>query len=329
MIVIGEIIIGVFYQQRLIFPPWYKKDNKYGFSLKNSKTFIHKDYKINNKVILNKNGFRSFSETDSIELNKKTILFIGDSFTFGQGVNFEDTFAGKISNDYDSYQIVNASVPGWGPTQYEKVLSEYLSKNLKISSVVVGYFPYNDLWDSDRNYSRIKIFEGKMVIETAKLSFLKKLKIKLVHSSQILTLIYRLKISIEKSKTSLTIVQGSNFANLFLGDLKILREYGDSAQNKIIKIDKICKQNNIPLVVLVFSSEHGFTKRESPQEYDYLDYSFPTRVLTSDLRNLGINAIDFWPLMNEDCYLEQDAHHNVIGHNIIFNKLKIIMTNVL
>ena len=130
MIVIGEIIIGALYQQRLVFPPFYKKDNKYGYSLKNSETFIHKDYKINNKVILNKNGFRSFSETDSIELNKKTILFIGDSFTFGQGVNFEDTFVGKIAKYYDSFQVVNASVPGWGPTQYERLLSDYLSKKL-------------------------------------------------------------------------------------------------------------------------------------------------------------------------------------------------------
>ena len=92
MIIIGEIIIGIFYQQRLVFPPFYEKDDKYGFSLKNSDTFIHKDYMINNKVILNKNGYRSHSEADSIEKDKKTILFIGDSFTFGQGVNYEDTF---------------------------------------------------------------------------------------------------------------------------------------------------------------------------------------------------------------------------------------------
>ena len=51
MLVFGEVIIGTLYQQRLIFPPFYKKDDTYGFSLKNSDTFIHKDYMINNKVI--------------------------------------------------------------------------------------------------------------------------------------------------------------------------------------------------------------------------------------------------------------------------------------
>tara|TARA_B100000424_G_C22855704_1_gene456173 strand:- start:28 stop:1020 length:993 start_codon:yes stop_codon:yes gene_type:complete len=330
MIIIGEIIIGFFYQQRLVFPPFYEKDDKYGYRLKNSATFMHKDYNISNKVILNKDGFRSFSETDSVDLGKKTILFIGDSFTFGQGVNFENTFVGQISDHYNSFQVINASAPGWGPAQYEKLLFDFLDKKLNVSCVVLGYFPYNDLWDADRSYKDIKIFEGRIVSESTKLSFWKRLKIKLIHKSQILMLVYRLKkSSVKSSKIRGAIQKDSNFSKLFLGDTKILREYGAIAQNKIISMNEVCKRNNIPLFVLVFPSEHGFTERESFYDSNIVDYPFPTKLLTTELQNAGIKAIDFWPLMSRDCYLIQDAHFNFTGHKNVYEKLKVVLFDVL
>ena len=114
---------------------------------------------------------------------------------------------------------------------------------------------------------------------------------------------------------------GSNFSKLFYGDLKTLREYGFPAQNKILKMSNLCKKNKIPLIVLVFSSEHGFTDRESHYDDNRIDYSFPTKVLSGDLQNKGVNVIDFWPLMNKNCYLIQDAHYNGTGHDIVFNVL--------
>ena len=61
-------------------------------------------------------GFRT---TPSRPDAKHTIYIFGDSFTFGQGVDDEETFSSILSSDwlYEDYKVVNAGVNGYGITQ--------------------------------------------------------------------------------------------------------------------------------------------------------------------------------------------------------------------
>ena len=52
-----------------------------------------------------------------------------------------------------------------------------------------------------------------------------------------------------------------------------------------------------------------------------------SKVLSDDLQNKGVNVIDFWPLMNNDCYLIQDSHYNATGHDIVFKDLNSMLIN--
>lgn len=49
---------------------------------------------------------------------------LGDSFTFGMGVNHEATWVAQLAN-IANREIINLGVPGWGPQQYSRALERY------------------------------------------------------------------------------------------------------------------------------------------------------------------------------------------------------------
>ena len=50
--------------------------------------------------------------------NKKRILFIGDSFTEGVGMPWEDSFPGILQDKFPSVEILNAAVVSYSPKFY-------------------------------------------------------------------------------------------------------------------------------------------------------------------------------------------------------------------
>ena len=123
-IMLGEIIIRIFIPQQESMR-WFKSDAKYGYILKKN---FHQNYHYLGsdfvmEVQTNSWGHR-YEEYDSLAFNEpniKKILLIGDSFTFGYGINIEDQF-GSILEDLlnksnDHFMIINAGVGGWGTLQ--------------------------------------------------------------------------------------------------------------------------------------------------------------------------------------------------------------------
>ena len=68
------------------------------------------------QVLTDKDGYR-FSGKKKI-LGKKNIVFLGDSFTYGFGVKFEDSFPGLVEKKLEGYNIYNLGVPSYGIQKY-------------------------------------------------------------------------------------------------------------------------------------------------------------------------------------------------------------------
>ena len=101
------------------------------------------------KVSTNSNGFRG-AELVKNSSNKK-IIFVGDSFTFGYGVDNDQTYPYHISKPLEKlgYDVINAGVSGWGGAEQLKFIS---SKAKKYSpSVIVHGFYLNDISDAYNN----------------------------------------------------------------------------------------------------------------------------------------------------------------------------------
>ena len=95
-------------------------------------------------IITDDQGFRT-SRTKIDKHGGGTVLCLGDSFTFGHGVDYEQTFVGLLDADTTvPYRFVNAAIPGHGPVQYEQVLEYLLGNKLDVDRVLVTVFLGND-----------------------------------------------------------------------------------------------------------------------------------------------------------------------------------------
>ena len=105
------------------------KNNYYSYDLsKNCFAFEHKGKTPSYNVYTNEQGYR-IGKTKNKKKDKK-ILFLGDSFTYGFGVDYEYSIPGQFSKKLDNrYEIVNLALTGYSPSMNLFKLKEYLNKN--------------------------------------------------------------------------------------------------------------------------------------------------------------------------------------------------------
>ncbi|MBI5056260.1 MAG: hypothetical protein HZB61_06585 [Nitrospirae bacterium] len=101
-------------------------------------------------------GFRNKDAIDTpLKSNNHRIVFIGDSFTEGLGVEYQNTFAGVISNDlsHQGIEVLNAGVCSYCPSLYWKKI-KYLIEDvgLKFDELIV-FIDISDIGD-EISYSK-------------------------------------------------------------------------------------------------------------------------------------------------------------------------------
>jgi hypothetical protein len=120
MIVISSFIFSKLTQSYSYCNSYGEKDMQLGWVLKKSheSCLSFKNYLFNNtyfdtNIFLNQYGFR---DKNTVNNKLPDIIFIGDSWTFGYGVNYEDTFAALI-DDQTSLNVFNMGVPNYSSLQ--------------------------------------------------------------------------------------------------------------------------------------------------------------------------------------------------------------------
>jgi len=108
-----------------------------------------------NSYRANKQGFRSDKDFDDLK-SSQSIVLIGDSFTFGTGVNIEQTFGGLLNSALGrSTAVYNLAMPGFGLDQmWMSVRHQALP--LKPSLVIVAFIDE----DLDRSLTAFRDHEG-------------------------------------------------------------------------------------------------------------------------------------------------------------------------
>ncbi len=96
----------------------------------------HEPTKKNFKVYTDGNGYRYLgSKKDNDE--KKTIVFLGDSHTYGLGLEYKDTFTGKFEKNVNDYKILNFGVPSYSPTVYNYQLKKIKEQINNVNKIVL------------------------------------------------------------------------------------------------------------------------------------------------------------------------------------------------
>lgn len=129
-----------------------------------------------NLIFTNNLGFKDHKNRNII-FKEKNILFIGDSFTEGVGLKYNETFVGiidkKLKKENPNVEILNAGVQSYSPKiYYAKIFDILERKNYPIQHIVIiisggdifdDYFRYNQV-----NKDNILIhddFQNKIILD--------------------------------------------------------------------------------------------------------------------------------------------------------------------
>ncbi|MBI4707216.1 MAG: hypothetical protein HY761_04760 [Candidatus Omnitrophica bacterium] len=101
-------------------------------------------------------GFKSNSVKEtSLVSDKYRILFIGDSFTEGVGMNFEDSFVGIVSDKLllENIEVLNAGVATYSPMIYWRKTKHLIEElGLKFNELIV-FIDMSDIYDEAYCYT--------------------------------------------------------------------------------------------------------------------------------------------------------------------------------
>lgn len=237
-------------------------------------------------VRINSDGFRD-KEYSVSRNNKYRIIIIGDSLTFGWGVEEKNTFASILEREINKKYPVEIINLGAGNYNTEQEVNLFIEKGLKYKpdKVVVFYF----------------INDAEVTPQKSKLWFL--------GYSQLLSFYWsRINILIDKYFPDQS--YKNYYSNLYKEDQKGWL----TAQESFLKLKNVCLENNMELQVVLLPELHDVNNEIFNAEYSTVaEFLEKSRIDYLNLANLFAghnNPIDFWVSYD-------DAHPNAKAHKKI------------
>lgn len=107
------------------------------------------------KFCTDNNGFRVSCDKKEKNLKNFDIGFIGDSFTEGTGVSFENSFVGLIEKKLSNKKIANLAVSSYSPSIYLTKINKLLKDGYNFKEIII-FIDLSDFTDDTLCYKVIK-----------------------------------------------------------------------------------------------------------------------------------------------------------------------------
>jgi|SRR3989344_184037 len=295
-------------------------------------------------VSIKTNNFGLRDDDYTYDQNVKKILFLGDSFTFGYGVEKDEIYV-EILEDLlgKNYTFLNAGyASGYSPdTAYVYLKEKGLDFNPKF--VVLGFFIGNDIddvgsneWvkiDDDGlpnkiisnqfyidNKNRLRVKGDENVIQNNPFQFFYKINIFLSYKSHLYVFLKdRLKPLFYELLGQPISMENSIYANVYTNDTE---SFLVKTEKAILGIKKLLKDNGGEFIIILIPSRDQFSKE---RDYTY-NFTKPNEVLLNFGKENDLIVLDLLPhFKNEDnpleFYYEKDPHWNSRGHEFAARKI--------
>lgn len=334
LLVVGSLLISFEVVYRYCFPDYIIEDlytikYKYLFNKPNIfKKLDEKEY--STYYITNKQGFRIGGLNNSEkEIKDCDWLFIGDSFTQGAQVNFEELYTSLLYREFPDKIIVNAGISGLGIGN-EYYLFNDIGKKLKPKIVFLQLCNFNDF----------------MNVEPQTATFVDYL---MSYSDLARSMLYNLRyvqpdeLPIGRwTEPFYKSVKDNSDYNIFYSDKseKQKKDIADFAKY-LIRLNESVKSIGAKLVVIQIPNKEQIYFKDFKEIIDNykidiskIDLSFPNKLLHSLTDKYGIKLID--PLdsfsrNDKRLFFEYDEHLNIEGHKFlakcISDNLNYVKTN--
>lgn len=184
--IIGEILIRIFNPLAYMYPRW-KFSAKYGSMLyENCKMIEAIPGKWKFIYTINEYSYRGKPIPIKNKYGRENVVVLGDSYTFGAGVNDDEVYTAVMSKYLgEHFNVINLGVGGWGLTQ--QIRRYYEFGQLYLPKIVVLMFCGNDPKDNLKNKvtiidnGRFKFHDSKNTINWIK----KHLSYSIIQKSQL------------------------------------------------------------------------------------------------------------------------------------------------
>jgi len=327
-----EVFLRFFFPQFLNFstldPDILGRGKPYGYTLHRTK-----DYRV--KIQLNSKGLRDYEHAYENRRNHFRIVTLGDSFTFGHGVEMEEAFPKVLEKNLNQrsektrFEIINASLAGWGNDQAFMFLKKEAIK-YNPNLIILGLFVGNDIIENTNTHIFI-VKDGKLLPSPHGFQITPTLKIRSFLSSHLhlyrLLADYRFRLRYQKG------LKEGHYppdVQIFYNRYKEKQEKGLTKTNLILeRFLAFSREKDISFFVLVIPTKEQvdnqiyrqWVDRNQFQE-DSLDMGLPQRVIGNYLRAKGFLFMDsLSPLKKENqkmnLYFPNDGHWNREGHKIM------------
>lgn len=277
-------------------------------------------------------------DDEIIEDGRKKVLILGDSFTFGYGVENNETYAALLEKKLNgSVDVINAGYASGYSMDTEYVYLKNHGLKLRPDAVILGFFIGNDVadinaneWDIDDKGEIKKVKSNTYYIDDynrlrvsgLEMSWYYDYNIYLTRNSHAYTFFKnRLKHIKESFETADNTIYNNEYDERMKNNINKTREL-------IIKMNNLTNENNASLLVLFIPSKE--------QVYGAKIYDKNRNLL--DLERINIEFLDFFtknnikvlyllPYMRDEkgIFFNVDPHWNKNGHelaaSIIFESL--------
>ena len=289
------------------------------------------------KVYTDEYGYR-YSEK-IIENKLENIVFLGDSFTYGYGVEYKDSFTGIIENKLENYEIYNLAVPGYGIQKYYYQLNEFLKTNQ--ASKIFLVLDMTDVSDAAFRWKKIDeletpVIKSKRVIKN--ISNWKKFKNSNFKGSRIIIYNLRnfirfLKLQvISKKMSSKDLALSSEIANFTYKKLDSNNRINETnfsialsiIENNFQYISNLAKENNAELYLIVFPWPETLIYGQSKFNWEKFAGNLCGKNNCKELINF---FEDFNKIKEKNknwknlIYIDDDVHFKKFGNEIIASKI--------
>jgi len=241
-------------------------------------------------VSIGPDGFRNLPP----HTGHASLLLLGDSVTFGPGLEADSTFAGMLQHSRPDIHIMNSAVIGYSLEHYRDVLASLVPRDSTIRQVILCY-SLND-------------YEPTIALGPEPQSFLWHIASFLREHSTLYLFLKNL--FFDRSET------------YFLHDYAHYRSPGVAATlNLLDSVVTRAQSGGIPCTVLLLPCEYQLRKRDKR-------YLLPQQVVTAFCRTRNVAVIDAYHAFTDDggpstAYFLYGDHMHLSGrgHRVVFRLL--------
>lgn len=322
------LIFGILYHAELIFrmifperqiPNLYEIRGNYYFNKPNLKeNFFDDEYKSN--YTTNNQGFRISSQKNPYEtIEKCDWLFLGDSYTQGAQVDYEELFTTKIYQYFPDKIILNAGISGYSVVD---AFNYYTSEGYKLkpSTVFLQICVFNDFMNVKEN--KIGITEYMMQ-----------------YSDLYRYLFYNIEFTnpaelpLQRWTAPFYPTEEMNRDyNIFYKEFSVQKEKDINQLIHILyKFKKETFKNNADLCILLIPTKEQISYKYYKEVIDSfnideanLDMLYPNNLIDSISHELNFRVIDLYSTFRKNDYFpffQRDEHLNCYGHQAIAESL--------